>query len=188
LINDLLTYAHVGTRSKPFALIDCNEALNRALDNLKIVIEDNQAVVRAEPLPKVMGDDTQLTQLFQNLLSNAIKFRGQRPPEIQISAELKPAAPSVNPSGRDGAVHSLLQEWVFTVRDNGIGIEREYFDRIFVIFQRLHGRDEYPGTGAGLAVCRKIVERHEGRIWVESEPGRGSTFHFTVPHRGEFSI
>jgi PAS domain S-box-containing protein len=188
LINDLLAYSRVGTRGKPFAPTDCNEVLRRALDNLKVAIEDSQAVIHTAALPKVMGDEVQLTQLFQNLLSNAIKFRGGRTPEIHVSAEMKPVPSPASVAPDKFAAGLRGEEWTFAVRDNGIGIEREFYDRIFVIFQRLHGRDEYPGTGIGLAVCKRIVERHGGRIWVESEPGRGSTFCFTLPHHEEPSI
>jgi signal transduction histidine kinase len=166
LINDLLEYSRVGTRGRPFQPTDCLKILNRVLDNLKVYIEENRGVVTHNTLPTVMADATQLTQLFQNLVSNSIKFHSQNPPEIHIGAER-----------RDG-------EWVFSVRDNGIGIAPEHTERIFLIFQRLHTRSEYPGTGIGLAICKKIVERHGGRIWVESEPSQGSTFHFTIPDRG----
>ena len=174
LINDLLAYSRVGTQGKSFALTECSEVLNRVLDNLKIAIDESAATVRHCVLPRVMADATQLTQLFQNLISNAIKFRHNRPPEIEISAERKkdPHPPPRMPPA---------DVWLFSVRDNGIGIEPQYFDRIFIIFQRLHGRNDYEGTGIGLAICKKIVERHGGRIWVESAPGTGATFHFTIP-------
>jgi light-regulated signal transduction histidine kinase (bacteriophytochrome) len=131
--------------------------------NLGAAIEDAGALVTHEELPTVMMDPTQLGQLLQNLIGNAIKFRGAQPPRVHIVAR------------------EQTGEWVFAVRDNGIGIEPEYFGRIFVIFQRLHGRTDYPGTGIGLAVCKRIVERHGGRIWVESEPGNGAVFFFTIP-------
>ena len=174
LINDLLAYSRVGTQGKPFTATDCSQVLNRVLDNLKIALDESGAVVRHSQLPSVMADATQLTQLFQNLISNAIKFRNQQPPEIHIAAERRTddAAPQTTPTG---------EVWHFCVRDNGIGIDPQYFKRIFVIFQRLHGRDEYPGTGIGLAICKKIVERHGGRIWVESVSGNGTSFHFTIP-------
>ena len=162
LLNDLLAYSRVGTRSKPFDAIDCNSVLNDALTNLKPAIEDNGALITHEPLPIVRGDEVQLIQLFQNLIGNAVKFHGQEPPQVHISAKLQD------------------RDWVFAVRDNGIGIAPEQQERIFLIFQRLHHRSEYPGTGIGLALCKRIVERHGGRIWVESEVGKGSTFFFTI--------
>jgi len=164
LLNDLLAYSRVGTRGKLFEPTDCNEVLQEALANLTAAIEESDAAVNAGPLPKVAGDEVQLLQLFQNLISNALKFHNPgQPPQIRISAQ------------REGS------NWVFTVRDNGIGIAPEHQDRIFLIFQRLHQRHEYPGTGIGLALCKKIVERHGGRLWVESAPGPGSTFYFTIP-------
>ena len=163
MIEDLLTYSRVGTRGKDFERVDCNEVLGRAVANLQIAIHENGAFVSHQELPTVLADGSQLLQLFQNLVANAIKFRGADAPRIHVSA------------AREGT------DWLFAVRDNGIGIDPEYADRIFVIFQRLHSREEYPGTGIGLAVCKKIVERHRGKIWVESEPGKGATFFFTLP-------
>jgi len=171
LINDLLAYSRVGTRGRPFAPTDCAAVLDRVLANLKVTIEESGAVVTHDDLPTVMADEGQLIQVFQNLIGNAIKFRRELPPRIHIGVERLP--PPL--TGRGGS------EWLFSVRDNGIGIDPQHFERIFVLFQRLHSRDEYPGTGIGLAICKKIVERHGGRIWVESEPGQGSTFYFTIP-------
>jgi PAS domain S-box-containing protein len=166
LINDLLAYSRVGTRGKPPAPVPADLALDRALENLKLAVEEGQAEVKREPLPTVTVDDIQLIQVFQNLIANAIKFRGEDPPRIQIAAEARG------------------KEWVFSVRDNGIGIDPQYLERIFIIFQRLHKRGQYPGTGIGLAMCKRIIVRHGGRIWVESEPGKGSTFFFTLPKTG----
>ena len=163
LINDLLAYSRVGTRGKPFASMALQAAYEEALANLAVAIEESSAEVSAEALPEVVGDYRQLVRLLQNLIGNAIKFRGHETPKIHVSAER-----------RDG-------EWVMAVSDNGIGIDSQYFERIFVIFQRLQGRQEFPGTGIGLALCKKIVARHHGRIWVESEPDHGSTFYFTLP-------
>jgi signal transduction histidine kinase/DNA-binding LacI/PurR family transcriptional regulator len=167
LINDLLQYSRVTTHGKPFAPTGCAAVLDHALANLKIAVEESSAVVTHDELPTVMADATQLTRLLQNLLSNALKFRKEETrPEIHVSAE------------------HTAGEWTFSVRDNGIGIAPEHLEGIFMIFQRLYSREEYEGTGIGLAVCKKIVERHGGRIWVESEPGQGSTFRFTIPDRG----
>jgi PAS domain S-box-containing protein len=167
LISDLLTYSRVGTRGKEFEPTDCEIVLQRSLKNLQIAIEEKQAVVTHDPLPTIMADNVQLGQLFQNLIGNAIKFQGTEPPHVHMSVS------------RNG------NSWVFSVRDNGIGIAPEYAEKIFIIFQRLHTRDKYPGTGIGLAVCKKIVERHGGQIWVESESGKGATFCFTLPMKGE---
>ncbi len=167
LIGDLLVYSRVGTRGEPFKPIDCTLVLEQVLMNLEIAIGESGAVVTHNALPNVTADSSQLVQLFQNLIENAIKFCCDEPPCIHIAAEQK-----------DG-------EWEFFVADNGIGIDPEFFERIFVIFQRLHGRDEYSGTGIGLAICKKIVERHGGRMWVESEPGQGATFYFTIPVEGD---
>jgi light-regulated signal transduction histidine kinase (bacteriophytochrome) len=134
-----------------------------ALANMQRSIEEKRAEVTYDTLPRVLADSSQLSRLFQNLIGNAIKFHGNRSPNIHISAELKG------------------EEWIFSVSDNGIGIDPENFERIFTVFQRLHAREKYEGTGIGLAICKKIVERHGGRIWVVSEPGKGTTFHFTLP-------
>ncbi len=163
LITDLLTYSRVGTREITFELTDCEAALDEALGNLEVALEETGAAVTRDPLPRVMADNVQLVQVFQNLIGNALKYRSEDSPKVHIGAV------------RTNGVCR------FSVRDNGIGIDPEYAERVFVIFQRLHGRLEYSGTGIGLAVCKKIVERHGGRIWVESQEGAGATFHFTVP-------
>jgi hypothetical protein len=162
LINDLLAYSRLETRSKVFEPVDCQAVLDDVLVVLRTAIEESSAVITHGLLPTVQADRTQLFQLFQNLIGNALKFRGEKPPQIHITAKQQ--------NGR----------WLFAVKDNGIGIEPQYMERIFVIFQRLHSRDKYSGTGIGLAICKKIVERHGGRIWVESQPGNGSTFYFII--------
>lgn len=174
LIQGLLEYSRVGSRGKPLEPTDTGNALGGAMANLRIAIEESRAKVTHDALPTLMADPIQLTQLFQNLIGNALKFRGEAPPAIHVSAERRARPES-------GAPNAPAEEWVFHVRDNGIGIEPQYFERIFVIFQRLHTQDRYPGTGIGLAICRKIVERHGGRIWLESKPGEGTCFHFTLP-------
>jgi signal transduction histidine kinase len=163
LIDDLLTYSRLTTREAPLAPTDFNQVVLEVLANLEALIKENKAVVTNDPLPVVDADRVQILQVFQNLISNGIKYRSERTPKIHVSVE-----------SRDS-------EWVFSVRDNGIGIAPQYAERIFRIFQRLHTRKEYSGTGIGLAVCKKIVERHGGRIWIESEPEEGSTFFFTIP-------
>ncbi len=163
LINDLLEYSRVGTRGRELEPTNAEEVLRTVLADLQVAIEESGARVTHDPLPTVMADPTQLRQLLQNLIGNALKYRGERPPQVHV-----------------GCRSNGGNEWTISVRDNGIGIDPEHFERIFQIFQRLHGRNEYSGTGIGLAVCKKIVERHGGRIWVESEPGRGSTFLFTI--------
>ncbi|HEX2739659.1 MAG TPA: PAS domain S-box protein [Rubrobacter sp.] len=163
LINDLLQYSRVGTRGRDLAPTETGAILDAACANLRVLLEESDAKVTSDELPIVMGDPVQLSQLFQNLIGNAVKFSKEgEQPRIHVGAER-----------RDG-------DWLFSVRDNGIGIEPEYRERIFVIFQRLHARTEYSGTGIGLAVCKKIVERHGGKIWVDSVPGEGSTFYFTL--------
>ena len=167
LINDLLAYSRVGSQGAEPTLLNTHSALGRALTNLAAVITETGAVVTNGDLPSVMADGVQIVQVFQNLIGNAIKFRTDRVPAIHVWAE------------KNGA------EWVFALRDNGIGIEERFKDRIFVIFQRLHSHSEYPGTGIGLALCRRIIERHGGRIWFESQPGVGSTFYFSLPDKEE---
>jgi PAS domain S-box-containing protein len=163
MIQDLLTFSRVGTRGKPPENLDVNVVLGEALANLRTAIEESHAVITNEALPEIRGDESQMVMLLQNLIGNAIKFRGDGPPRVHVSA------------------HREDDQWVFAVRDTGIGIEPQFADRIFVIFQRLHGREEYQGTGIGLAICKKIVERHGGKIWVESKFGEGSTFYFSLP-------
>jgi signal transduction histidine kinase len=167
LINDLLAYSRVGTKGGELRPTDAEAALSSALVNVRGAIEDSGAVIRHSPLPTVTADSVQLVQVFQNLLGNAIKFRNSKPPEIDVACEEAPS------------------EWCFSVRDNGIGIDPKYADRIFQVFQRLHTKTDYPGTGIGLAICKKIAERHGGRIWVESQPGQGAAFHFTIHKNGE---
>jgi len=196
LINDLLNYSRVTTRGQPFVQVDGAEILQQAIANLKFAIEDSGAEITYDPLPLIKADATQLTQVFQNLIGNGIKFRGEQPPRIHIGvvrtdeaeeqgsrgAEENSAPLPLRPSAPlPASPLPTPQEWLFSVRDNGIGLEAQYAERIFVIFQRLHGRSKYPGTGIGLAICKKIIERHGGRIWVESEPGQGSVFYFTIP-------
>jgi PAS domain S-box-containing protein len=163
LIVDLLAYSRVGTQAHAAAPADTAQLLQRALFNLQRSIKENQAKVTWGALPTVPVDGTQLTQVFQNLIGNAIKFHGDQPPQVHVDAWRND------------------KFWEFTVKDNGLGIDPEYSDKIFVIFQRLHAKEKYPGTGIGLAICKKIIERHGGKIWVESHEGQGATFHFTLP-------
>jgi len=163
LIRDLLSYSRVMTQGHSLQPADAKLACDMARRNLQKSIEESGATVSVGPLPTVHADATQLTQLFQNLIGNALKYCNERAPQIRVDATTGDAA------------------WLFSVQDNGIGIESQYFERIFQMFQRLHTREKYSGTGIGLAICRRIVERHGGKIWVESEPGRGSTFHFAIP-------
>lgn len=173
LITDLLAYSRVGTRQRPLEPADAGRVLEQALANLQVAIAESEVVVTHDPLPVVQGDAVQLGQLFQNLISNAIKFRTAQSPTVHVSA--RPTETCVELEGRRARL------WEFAVRDNGIGIAPENFQRIFVIFQRLHGRGKYSGTGIGLAICKKIVERHGGRIWPQSAPGQGTCFYFTLP-------
>ena len=165
LIKDLLEYSRVSAKGKVFSPANCSVVIEKALSNLRSAIEESGAKVTYDLLPTVMGDDAQLIRLFQNLIGNAIKFRSLEPLKIHVSAK------------------SEGDEWIFSVRDTGIGIDPKQAERIFVIFQRLHTRQEYPGSGIGLAICKRIVERHGGRIWVDSKPGTGATFYFTIPER-----
>ncbi|HLW81452.1 MAG TPA: ATP-binding protein [Candidatus Acidoferrales bacterium] len=165
LVNDLLEYSRVGTRGKEFSGVDCEIVLETVPGNLQKTREETGGKVTHDRLPTVQGDETQLGQLFQNLVGNALKFHGSEPPCVHVSAQ------------------PINGEWRFSVQDNGIGIDPQHAQRIFLLFQRLHARDEYPGTGIGLAISKKIVERHGGRIWVESEPGKGSTFYFSLPRK-----
>jgi len=167
LINDLLAYSRVTSQDQVLEEVDCHGVLEEVLSDLRVAIEESRAVVTHDPLPRVMADRGQLGQLFQNLIGNAIKFHGKEPPQVHVTAGRKP------------------DEWAFSVRDNGVGLDPQYAERIFVIFQRLHDREEYPGTGIGLAICKKVVERHGGRIWVVSQIGQGATFHFTLPIVGQ---
>jgi light-regulated signal transduction histidine kinase (bacteriophytochrome) len=163
LINDLLAYSRVGTRGKPPVPTNFEDVFSKAIANLKMAIVESGVVVTHDQLPTALADELQMVQLFQNLIGNAIKFRNKENPQVHVSAR---------PEGR---------EWIFSIRDNGIGIDPQFHDRIFVLFQRLHGREEYPGTGIGLTVSKKIVERHGGRLWLESELGKGTTFYFSIP-------
>jgi PAS domain S-box-containing protein len=164
LIQDLLSYSRAGASAEPLREISCEGALERTLRNLRPTIQDSGAMVTHDSLPTIMTDETQLVQVFQNLIANAIKYRGPEPPLVHVSAT------------RNGS-----DEWVFSVRDNGMGMEPQYFERIFILFQRLHGQKDFAGTGIGLAMCKKIVDRLGGRIWVESQPTKGSTFYFALP-------
>ena len=163
LINGLLVYSRVGIQGGDFVPVDLNALLGDALRNLQASLKATQAQVTHDSLPSLPVDATQITQLFQNLIGNAVKFRGEQPPQIHVGVRREP------------------DRWVFSVRDKGIGIEPQHFERIFQVFQRLHTRKTYPGNGIGLAICKKIVGRHGGKIWVESQPGQGTTFYFSIP-------
>jgi len=165
LMDGLLALSQVGTHGRPLEPTDCEAVVDKAVNDLSVAIAESGAVISRDPLPTVLGDAGQLEQLFQNLVSNAIKFRSEEAPRVHITARRK------------------RTEWLFSVRDNGIGIDSKYSERIFVVFQRLHAREERSGTGIGLAISKKIVERHGGRIWIESRPGEGTTFYFTIPRK-----
>ncbi len=166
LLHDLLDYSRVSTRGNPLQTVASERVLEAALRNLIVVLEETRGSVTHDPLPEIIADEPQMVQLFQNLIGNGLKFHGPQPPLIHVSAKQEDT------------------NWIFSFQDNGIGIDPQYFEKIFVLFQRLHTRDKYPGTGIGLAIVKKIVERHGGRIWVESEKGKGSTFYFTIPVNG----
>jgi PAS domain S-box-containing protein len=163
LITDLLAYSRIESRATPFQAVDLNEVCMNTVNLLRAVIEESSGEVTFEDLPTVKGDSTQLAQLLQNLISNGLKYHGRKPPRVHVTAE------------------QIDQTWTISVKDNGIGISQEFHEKIFEIFRRLHADSEYAGTGIGLAVCRRIVQRHGGRIWVDSEPDQGSTFYFTIP-------
>jgi light-regulated signal transduction histidine kinase (bacteriophytochrome) len=165
LVQDLLAFSRVGLQGNDLKVTDCNAIVEAALKNLQAAIEQSGAQIICDQLPAVVADGSQLLQVFQNLIGNAIKFRGVQPPVIRLHAEKQ------------------VRQWVFSVADNGIGIAPEHAETVFVIFKRLHTREEYPGSGIGLAICKKIVEQHGGRIWVESLPGQGAIFKFTLPAR-----
>jgi PAS domain S-box-containing protein len=167
LIQDLLAYSRAGTSGRALREFSSEDALQAALTNLRATIEESGAVVTHDSLPTIRSDDMQLTQVFQNLVGNAIKYRSAAVPHVHVAVA-------------NGGSH----EWTFSVRDNGMGIDPQYFERIFVLFQRLHGRQQYEGTGIGLAICKKVLERLGGRIWVESKPQQGSTFYFALPKGG----
>lgn len=163
LIQDLLAYSRVGTKGRELLDVSSEEALQRALTNLRGAVEEKGALVTYDPLPRVLADEMQLIQLFQNLVGNAIKYQSSGIPKVHISA------------AKNGG-----KKWTFSVKDNGLGIDPQYFEKIFGMFQRLHKREEFAGTGIGLAICKKIVERHGGNISVESRLGQGSTFRFAL--------
>ncbi len=207
LIQALLGYARLSSRKQPFEVVNCNIVLQDAIANLYVAIKESKATISADPLPMVWGDATQLTQVFQNLIANAIKFRSAAPPKIEIRVEPVDAFGASFPAEASSVITedpaAMSSAWCFKIADNGIGIEAQYLDRIFIIFQRLHTRVTYPGTGMGLAICKKIVERHGGTIWVESTPDRsnsgseppattpqdgyGSRFYFIIPAVGSIT-
>jgi light-regulated signal transduction histidine kinase (bacteriophytochrome) len=165
LIRDLLSYSRLQFEERPFEETDCGLLVRDVIKNLAVSIQSANATVTHDSLPTVTGSPSQLAEVFQNLIDNAIKYHGPVPPHVHISADQT-----------DG-------QWVFSVRDNGIGIDGKHTDRIFTVFKRLHSHDQFPGTGIGLAICKRAVERHGGQLWVESQLGEGSTFHFTIPVR-----
>ncbi|HUL01322.1 MAG TPA: ATP-binding protein [Nitrospirota bacterium] len=198
LINDLLTYARVTSGGQSFKTIHMNAILNAVRSNLRSIIEKNDAIITCDDLPIVYGDEVLLIQLFQNLIGNAIKYRGERTPRIHVAAERLSAVLEFGSKALDfnsdnsslkGSISNLKNametDWLFSVMDNGIGIDAAYYDKIFVLFQRLHAESQYSGTGIGLAICKKIVEQHGGKIWVDSKIGKGSIFYFTISDRSK---
>ena len=167
MINDLLLFSRVDTKAKSFELTEATTIIEQVIADLQATIDEKDATITSDPLPMIYVDSSQIAQVFQNLISNAIRFHGEKPPKLHISAK------------------ETEREWVFSVKDNGIGIEKEFMNKIFIMFRRLHGRGEYPGSGIGLTLCKRIVERHGGRIWLKSTPKKGSTFYFSIPKRGE---
>lgn len=165
LVEDLLEFSSTGREDLKYEPTDCSLLVDKTIASLKPLLEETRAEITHSGLPSINSSEILIGQVFQNLINNAVKFRGEKAPRVHISAEEKKT------------------EWEFSVKDNGIGIEKEYAERIFLIFQRLHGPEQYPGTGIGLAICKRIIERYGGRIWVESKPGEGSTFLFTIPKR-----
>jgi PAS domain S-box-containing protein len=165
LIRDLLAYSRISTRGESLEILDTEEVLKQALLNLRTLIDGSEATITHDALPPIHADSIQMIRVFQNLIGNAVKYRTSKPPRIHVSA------------------NRSENEWIFSVKDNGIGIDSDYFDLVFVIFQQLNGQERFDGTGMGLAIVKKIIERHRGRVWVESEPGKGSTFRFTIPDR-----
>lgn len=165
MIEHLLDFSRLQTGAREFAPVDCREAYALAVSNLRAAVAASGVCLTCDILPTVVADSAQLARVLQNLISNALKFRGGDAPQIHVGAK---------------RAHG---EWQFSVRDNGIGMESRHCERIFAIFQRLHRRDQYPGSGIGLAICKNIIERHGGRIWAEASPGRGTTVHFTLPDR-----
>jgi hypothetical protein len=163
LINDILTFSRLNTQAKDFENVDLEIVLNEVLSNLTVSLEESNTIITHDTLPTILADESQMWQVFQNLILNAIKFHGSNTPIIDIFAN------------RDE------KEWIFAVKDNGIGIGKEYQKQIFEVFKRLHTREKYPGSGIGLSISQKIIRRHGGNIWVESELGKGSTFYFTIP-------
>ena len=165
MINDLLEYSRIGSAERKFEYLQSEKILETVQKNLKPLIDENNAIIDHDPLPLIYANEQMMIQLFQNLIGNAIKYRSKETPKIHISSE------------------NVDDEYIFAIKDNGIGIDKKYLEKIFTIFQRLHSREEYDGTGIGLAISQRILQKHHGKIWAESELGRGTTFFFTIPNR-----